>query len=85
MSNLNNFALSLKVLWSLLDSSTEYFLCVFGRDLIFKGYTIIYKVEETEIKVLDILSGKIGKVIEDAFNSRLKIEWKERKKLRLFL
>ncbi len=24
------------------------------RDLIFKGYTIIYKVEENEIKVLDI-------------------------------
>ena len=24
------------------------------RDLIFKGYTVIYKVEENEIKILDI-------------------------------
>ncbi|MDF1874628.1 hypothetical protein JHD48_02640 [Sulfurimonas sp. SAG-AH-194-I05] len=24
------------------------------RDLIFKGYTVIYKVEDEEIKVLDI-------------------------------
>jgi plasmid stabilization system protein ParE len=33
---------------SLYFEDTKY------RDLIFKGYTIIYKVEEDEIKVLDI-------------------------------
>ena len=31
-----------------------YFRDMQYRDLIFKGYTIIYKVEENKIKVLDI-------------------------------
>ena len=31
-----------------------YFKDIKYRDLIFKGYTVIYKVEEDEIKILDI-------------------------------
>jgi len=43
----------------LLDSpfmgrASIYFNDTRYRDLIFKGYTIIYKVEENEIKVFDI-------------------------------
>jgi len=38
----------------LMCRSSIYFEDKKYRDLIFKGYTIIYKVEDEEIKVLDI-------------------------------